>query len=181
MREEAAAAGTPEAQMSPVKALIGLGIIVVGVAVYIGLAMALGMESFYGGFLFILYWMGIKHTDMAEFWPGFVGGLAGLGIAWSLHNFAILFGTAGMVAALAIVLLTIYAMLMGWVPLVVNTATMLFLTVGTIPALQNDIEFSNLLTSYLYGAALIGVTMVLVAKLKKPGASVATTATPEAG
>lgn len=181
MREETAAAGAPVTQMAPGKALVLLGIVVVGVAVYIGLAILLGMDSFYGGFLFILYWMGIKHTDMAEFWPSFVGGMAGLGIAWSLHNFPILFGTAGMIVALAIVLLTIYAMLMGWVPLVVNTATMLFLTVGTIPALQNDIEFSNLLTSYLYGAALIGVTMVLAAKLKKPGASVATAATPEVG
>lgn len=163
------------APVSHGKAMMFLGIIILGVAVYIGLASVLGMTSFYGGFLFIFYWTAIKHADLKEYWPCVVGGLTGLGLAWALHNLPLQFGTVGLVAALVGVLFVIYASIIGWVPLFVNMATMLFLTVGTIPALQGADEFRGFVLSVVYGAALIGVVMFAVARLKKPAANVAVT------
>jgi len=157
------------------KALVILGVVVLGVAIYIGLAVALGMTTFYGGFLFILYWMTFKHADLAEFWPALLGAATGLGIAWMLHNLPILMGPPGMGIALAVVLLAIYCLVVGWIPVIINASTMLFLTVGTIPALQTEVEFQGFLMSLFYGAALAGGVLYLVARLRRPRAGTAAT------
>lgn len=44
-----------------------------------------------------------------------------------------------------------FAQLMGWVPLLVNNATMLFLTVLTAPALISTVKFPDVAVSVVFG------------------------------
>jgi hypothetical protein len=66
-----------------------------------------------------------------------------------------------MALALGLVLAAIYALIMGWVPLLVNNATMLFLTIGTIPALQQMATIAEMALSVLLAAVLIGAGLMV--------------------
>lgn len=134
IHETPAAAG-----MTPIKGLIVLAGVVVAVAALIGIATALQLSALYAGFLFALYWTGLCHADMDQFVSSVVGSLGGLALAYALSALPLELGSGlGMALALGLVLLAIYALIMGWVPVLVNYAFMLFLTVGSIPELHGE-------------------------------------------
>jgi hypothetical protein len=77
-----------------------------------------------------------------------------------LHILPEQFGTPGMVVALIGILLAIYALLMGWVPMLVNYAFMLMLTIATIPAVKAEAAFLGMACSVLLAAALLGALLL---------------------
>lgn len=154
-------AAHPASGMSPVKGLLVLGIVIVAVAAFIGISFGLGLPSVYGGFLFVFYFTGLCHAAPDKFAPAVVGAFCGLGIAWLLTGLPAVFGMAGMVMALLVVLASVYALIMGWAPLLVNHATMLFLTVGTIPALHQATTIGEMARSVLLAVGLIGAALLL--------------------
>jgi len=151
--------------LSPAKGLLMLGIVVVAVATFIGISTMLGLPSVYGGFLFVFYFTGLCHAASDKFVPAVAGAFCGLAIAYLLTQLPVTLGTAGMVLALGVLIAAIYALIMGWVPLLVNNATMLFLTVGTIPALHKTATIAEMAVSALLAVALIGLAL-LVQKLR---------------
>ena len=68
---------------------------------------------------------------------------------------------------------------MNWVPILVNYAFMLMLTIATIPVVQADGRFIGMAASILLAAALMGSLILvggIVAKRKARGATGATAA-----
>ncbi|MGC6328550.1 hypothetical protein [Rhizorhabdus sp. FW153] len=146
--------------LTPAKGLIVLLGVVVGVATYLAIGGALGITPLYAGFAFSLNFGGLKHSDPKEFPAALVGSLGGIGMAAALHLLPEQFGTAGMVVALIGILLAIYALLMGWVPILVNYAFMLMLTIATIPAVKAEAAFLGMAGSVLLAAALLGALLL---------------------
>lgn len=156
----------PAAALHPVKGLGVLLGVIVAVAALVAIGMALELSALYGGFLFVLYWTGFCHADVSKFVPAVVGSLGGLLLAYALKAVPLMLGgPVGMALALALVLLAIYAIIMGWVPVLVNNAFMLFLTVGTIPALQQDVTLSQMARAVVVAAIYVGVLVFAGKKL----------------
>ena len=161
IHETPAAAG-----MTPIKGLIVLAGVVVAVAALIGIATALQLSALYAGFLFALYWTGVCHTAMDKFLPTLVGSLGGLALAYALTALPLQLGaTLGMALALGLVLLAIYALIMGWVPMLVNYAFMLFLTVGSIPELHGEATLGAMAWAVIVAAVYLWVLVTLGKKL----------------
>ena len=82
-------------------------------------------------------------------------------------------GTVGLAIALGVIALSVYALIMNWVPMLVNYAFMLMLTIATIPALQAERRFVGMAASIVLAAALMGGVILiggLVARRKDRGA-----------
>lgn len=152
--------------LTPLKGIGVLLGVIVAVAALVGIGMALELSALYGGFLFVLYWTGFCHAEIDKFLPALVGALGGLAMCYLMKTLPVtLGGTVGMAIALGLILLAIYALIMGWVPLLVNNAFMLFLTVGTIPALQEGITLSQMARAVVVAAIYVGGLVLLGKKL----------------
>ncbi len=151
----------PALPRTPVKALAMLGIVILAVAAFIGISTALGLVSVYGGFLFVFYFAGLCHAAPDAFIPAAVGAFCGLGIAALLTVLPATMGIAGMAVALGVVLVAVYALLLGRAGLLVNNATMLFLTVGTIPALNTTAMLAEMALSLLLAVVLLGAALLV--------------------
>ncbi len=150
--------------------LIVLFAVIVGIAVYIGASSALGIVSIWAGFAFALYWGGILHGDLPEMPSALAGSLLGIAIAAALHFLPILYGGAGLAIALAIVVAAVYLLLMGRASFVIHNGTMLFLTIGTIPAVAESGDFPGMAASAILAAALfagLGLTTRALAIRRK--------------
>lgn len=165
--------GAPAAALHPAKGLLVLAGIVVAVALLIAIGAALGLSALYGGFLFVFYWSGLCHADPRKFWPALVGALAGIGTIWLLTALpAALGGTAGFAVWIGLLLAAIYARIMGWLPLLVNDAMMLFLTVGGIPAVRDSATLLQMAVAAVVAAAYAGLLVLVgrrLAATRAPG------------
>ncbi|WP_157215164.1 hypothetical protein [Flavisphingomonas formosensis] len=165
--------------MSPV---MGLGIVlavVVVVGAYVGLNMALGIAEGWAGFLFLLCWSMIEKGSLDRFAHALVGALIGAGTAALMKVGPEMMGpTGGMVLFLGVVLLLIYAIVMGWFALGVNTTTMVFLTVGTIPYVEKGAEPAGIFLGIASGAVFFGALGLIGAQIGKRRQAKATSAEP---
>jgi hypothetical protein len=152
---------TPAHVPTPLQGLFILVGVIVGVGVYLGLSHALAIEAYYGGFLLLLYWGGLKGSAPAELPAAFVGALGGVLLAYLLVFLPSVMGTAGAIVALMLITVSVYALIMGWVPILVNNAMMLFLTVGTIAVVQEKGDFAGMAASVLLGGALSGLMLLI--------------------
>lgn len=164
-------AAQPAAPMTPGKGLLLLGAVVLVVGGFIGINHALGIAEFWGGFLFLLYWS-LDHMKFEKLPTVITGALFGLLLGYLLQALPIHLGAAaGGLTFLAIILVVIYCQIMGWVPIAVNMAAMLFLTVGTIPAIQAHVNFANLLAAVVLGIAYFVGLLWIVGRLQKRSAA----------
>lgn len=160
---------SPGAQLSvPKAALVTVAVLVV-VAILIGIYTLLGIEPLFAGFLFALYWTAIKHADFKEFMPSLIGGLGGLALAAALHHLPQIYGTPGLVAALAAIVVAIFVQIRNSAPLLVNAAFMLYLTVGTIPAVGAMENYPGMAFALVVGAAYCGGLIWLMGRLSGAG------------
>lgn len=167
------------AQLSAPKAAMITAAIIVLVAILVGIYVALGIEAMYAGFLFSLYWGAVKHVDLKEFLPSLVGSLGGLALAAGLHHLPQLYGTPALVAALVAIILAIYAQIRNSVPFLVNTAFMLYLTIGTIPAVGAREDYPGMAYSLVIGAAFCGGLVWLMGRLNGGAAKTAPATQPD--
>ncbi|MDT0576688.1 hypothetical protein RM533_10915 [Croceicoccus sp. F390] len=152
---------------SPVVALIVLVAVVIAVAGFLALAHLLAIEAVYAGFLFILYWTGIRHSAWEEFIPSLLGAFGGLALAAALHLMPIHYGTAGLVVSLALVLLAIYLLIRQQLPRFVNMSFMLLLTVTTVPVITADAPYVDMALAIAVGAAYVAGLMWLLGVVQK--------------
>ena len=124
---------------------------------------ALGLTSLYAGFLFLWYWGEVEGAEISRFLTCLAGAVSGIGLAWILQALPAFFGVAGMVASLSIVLIAVYAHIMKLLPFVINSATMLFLTVAAAPVILTQSDFTEVLSSAVLGAVFFG-SIVFAAK-----------------
>ncbi|QZP09157.1 hypothetical protein [Caenibius sp. WL] len=145
------------ARLTPLKGLFVLAGVVGVVAVLVGIGILLQLPALYAGFLFALYWTGLFHAEADKFLPSLIGSLGGLALAYALTALPASLGeTAGVAIAALLVLLAIYAIIMKWLPVLINYAFMLFLTVGSIPALHNDTTLWAMACAVIVAAAYTG-------------------------
>lgn len=154
--------------MTPVKGLLVLLGIIVVVAGFIALNIALGVHEFWAGFLFLLYWAGIEHVAWDKLIPCVVGAVVGLTMAWLLFALPGWFGETGGYVFLGLILVLVYCQVMGWLSVAINLTTMLYLTAGTIPAVQEGVKFDqafiSLSLAFAYFIGLVWVGMKLMAR-----------------
>jgi hypothetical protein len=144
---------------TPMQGLFILAGVIVGVVIYLGLSYFLQIASPYAGFLLLLYWGGLKASAPAEFPAAFLGALGGVLLSYLLWALPLAIGSAGLVVVLLLITFAVYALVMGWLPLVVNNAMMLLLTVGTIGVIQEKADFAGMSASVLLGGALAGLML----------------------
>jgi hypothetical protein len=115
---------------------------------------ALGIVSFFASFLFLWYWAAVEQADFKQ-WPQcVVGALVGLLLAWQSAYLPAHFGNGGMIAGIAILLIAVYVQIMNWIPIAINRAAMLYLTVFGAPALLKDITVLDNIAET--GLAIVG-------------------------
>ena len=139
--------------ITPIKGFLILAGIVVAIGVFLVLNHLLGITEVWVAFLFLLYWAGIDHANMQTLPNCIVGAALGLLLAYALQQLPLSMGNAaGFSVFLGVILAVVYCQIMGWLLLAVNMATMLFLTVGTVPLIQASFNFSGALSALAAGA-----------------------------
>lgn len=154
--------------MSPVKGLLILLAVIVVVAAYIAAAAALHLSEAWAGFLFLLYWSMVEEARPDRLPRSAIGAFVGAGTAALMALLPPVMGMGpGMAIFLGVVLLLVYAIIMGWAPIAVNMATMLFLTVGTIPQVQGHADFPQIFLGIMAGIAFFGGLALIAGALTR--------------
>lgn len=137
--------------LTPAKGLMVLGLVVLVVGAFLALGHTLGIADVWVAFLFLMYWAGIEHMNFQRLPHCMMGAFLGLAVAYALVALPLSMGLLGGILWLVGLLALIYCQVMGWFPLAVNNATMLFLTVGTIPMIQSGGDFPKLFVALAVG------------------------------
>jgi len=148
--------------MSPVKGFAVVVAIAVVVIIYLALAHYFSIAEFWVGFLWLFYWAGIEGADLKKIDASIIGALVGMLVGFSLRILPVQLAdvvevvNVGLVMALALVVFLVYCSVMGWLKLLVNNATMLFLTVFTIVHIQEHGAFSSMAAALLLAVVFFG-------------------------
>jgi hypothetical protein len=133
-------------------ALAILGIVVALLVVWIIIATKfIADTSLIGGFLLLWYWAVHENLETARLPAAMTGAVVGILLAWLLVWAGANHGAIGLGGALALLLLTLYLDILKAVPLAVNGATTLFLTVAAAPLVQLHVNWGELLLSTVAG------------------------------
>jgi hypothetical protein len=127
-----------------------------------GLYRLLGVGMPYIGLLFLVYWAAILRQAPAAYLPSVLGGLGGVLLGWLLVGLPPLIGPAGTIISLVALVATLFCFMRGQASLVVNNATMLFLTVATISELKIAANVIVMVESLLLAAAYMGAVAAIV-------------------
>jgi len=146
--------------MTPAKGLLALLNIIVFVAAFVALNYWIGVVDFWAGFLFVLYWSSVEHLKVERLPHCIVGAIVGLLVSYAMQTLPLTMGIVGALIPLSVIIVMVYCQVMGWLPVVVNTASMLFLTVATMPALQTHGNFISVFSGLGMGIAFF-VTLVV--------------------
>ncbi|HOM15512.1 MAG TPA: hypothetical protein PLB41_19590 [Rubrivivax sp.] len=156
------------AQITPAKALGLLVVIAAVVTGFVALTAAVGNHEAWAGFLFLLYWSMVEGMKTEALPKSILGALAGLGIASLLFLLPDRLGsTPGLLAFLVVILVLVYLQLRSRLPMAINPATMIYLTVATIPHVQAHASFTQTLGALLLGVAYFGGLAVIVTWVMK--------------
>jgi hypothetical protein len=152
--------------LTPAAGLLTLGAVAVVIAIFIALNHALGISDNWVGFLFLTYWGSVEQLKLDRLPKCILGALVGLLAAYGLQALPHLMGRgAGLALAIGAIVALVYCVIMASWPIAVNTCTMLFLTVATIPAIQAHPGFPKLFpalgTGVAYFAVLGSITTAL--------------------
>lgn len=140
--------------------------IVLGIAVWLVLAtFVFHIHASFASFLFLWYWAVVEKMDFARLPATLLGALIGAALAWQLVFLLAHFGGPGAGVATLIILLAIFAQIMGWAPVAFNGATTLFLTVITAPLIMGGVNFVDLGKSIVLGAVYFGGGVYLVQRI----------------
>lgn len=158
--------------MSPLKGLAVLAGVIVVIAGFVCVAVALHLSELWAGFLFLLYWSMIEEAKVERIPKAAIGAFVGTGTAalMALAPAALGMGP-GMALFMAVILVLVYAMIMGWAPIAVNASTMIFLTVGTIPHVQGHADWRQIAFGIIAGIVYFGGLALIAGALtrKKAG------------
>lgn len=144
--------------VSPLKGLFILGAVILVISAFIALCSALGVHDFWAGFLFLFYWAGAERANLKRLLPTAAGAFGGLLICWSFVLLPQQLGeTAGGLAVLGLISAVVYLLILGRLTTVINQSTMLFVTVGSIPAIQSNVPVSEMFNSLALGVIYFGL------------------------
>ena len=155
----------PAAATLPVgmAALVTLGLVVVIVG-YVFLGAAAGITPLYAGFLVLWYFGGIDNLETKALPALAIGALAGIATSGLVQYGAVHWGPTGAIPGLIVIIIAIFFQLAGWLPLVINRAYMLYVTVMGAQLLQAQEDFTKVALAMLLGTVYFG-GIVFVGKL----------------
>ena len=143
--------------MSMGKALLILLVIVVLIGIYLALAGLLGIKEYWAGFLFLLQWSLMEEMKRERLLPSMIGAAVGIAIAGIPAVATPAIGlTPALIALTVAALAATLAMIKGWLPVAINAATMLFLTVATIPHIATGATPAAVLVGLAAGVTFFG-------------------------
>jgi hypothetical protein len=154
---EATPAPAEEVPPGPLAALAILGIVIALIVAWVLIATQfIADTSLVGGFMLLWYWATVDRLETARLPAAMIGAVVGIALAWFLVWGAATYGTPGLVAALLSVLLTLFFDIRKTVPLAVNAATTLFLTLAAAPLVQLHVNWVELVLSTVAGGLFFG-------------------------
>lgn len=154
--------------LSPLRGLGILLAVVIVIGVFIALAMTLGVHEMWAGFLFLLCWTLVEKGGLKGFQRALFGALVGAGLATLLKLLPLWIGLPGMLLFLGILLVVIYAQIMGLFTIAINSSAMVFLTAGSIPHIQTNLDtvtITNMFTGLACGAIFFGAIGLFVTQV----------------
>lgn len=158
---------TPAAQSAPVAAappgpvagLFILLIVLVLIVMWIVLgtqALHLADTSLVGGFMMLWYWANNEQLEISRLPAAIIGAVTGIGLGWFLVFGAVQYGGAGLTAAILLLILALYLDIIKALPLIVNTSTMLYVTLAAAPLVQLHVNWAELVVSTVVGGLFFG-------------------------
>jgi len=150
---------------TPLAAAVILAILVVAGVTFIYANTMLGISDFWAGFLFLTYWMAAEQVQPGAFVGSAVGAVVGLLVALGLQVLPHLYGNAGEIAAVIIMLAAIYLQIVGWLKVAFNFSTMIFLTAGAAVPIQAHADVLNALKALVLGIVFFGAIVMSAQKL----------------
>jgi hypothetical protein len=174
MPDTTAIPGTPPVQPL-LTALVVTAIAVALIAGFVVIGAVLHVVPVYAGFLLLWYWTSVTHSDLRALAPAVLGGLTGAALSYLLQTGTALANVPLIVAALGLMVLALFLVIAGRLPLLCNNATMLYVTVFNAPALQKAEDFRQVIVATVLGLLWFGVTIGLLGRLApQPAAEPAT-------
>ena len=129
--------------------------------------------SLVGGFLMLWYWANNEQLQFKRLPAAIIGAVAGIGLGWFLVYGAANYGTAGLIAGVLLLVFALYLDIIKAVPLVVNTSSMLYVTIAAAPLVQLHVDWAELVVSTVVGGLFFGLVVEgmqrLAAKLAPAG------------
>lgn len=153
-------------------ALITVAVVLV-VAGFLVIGGVLGLVPLYAGFLLLWYFASIDLAEMGALPALAIGAAAGALTAWLLQAGVATWGATGALPALGVIIAAIFCQVMGWLPMVINRAYMLYVTVLAAPLLQAGERFDRVLiviaAATLYFGGIVYIGKRLFAPKPTPG------------
>jgi hypothetical protein len=146
-------------------ALVVTAIAVALIAGFVVIGAVLHVVPVYAGFLLLWYWTSVTHADVRALAPAVLGGLTGAGLSYLLQTGTALANVPLILTALGLMVLALFLVIAGRLPLLCNPATMLYVTVFNAPALQKAEDFRQVILATVLGLLWFGVTIGLLGRL----------------
>jgi hypothetical protein len=117
-----------------------------------------GDKTLVGAFMFLWYWANNEQLQFNRLVPAMLGSLVGIGIAWLLWYGTVTGGSMGLIG-LGALIVALYLDVIKAVPIAINTATMLFVTLAAAPLIQFGLvsETGNLWPKLVMSTVLGGL------------------------
>ena len=150
--------------------IAGLAILVIVVLLIVAwIAVGTGLlhlqeTSLVGGFLMLWYWANNEQLQFKRLPAAIIGAVVGIGLGWALLHGALHYGTPGLIGGVLLLVLALYLDIIKAVPLVVNTSSMLYVTLAAAPLVQLHVNWPELVISTVAGGLFFGL---LVAGLQR--------------
>jgi len=150
-----------DAAEAPPGPLVGFIILLIVIALIVSWTMIgtalFSLTSFFASFLLLWFWANNEKLDIKRMPSAILGALYGIGLAYALHELPVRMGSTGLIIALLLVVVSLYVQICNWVPLVINTSAMLYLTVAAAPLILEHIDWKDMALATLLGGIYCGL------------------------
>ncbi|MDB5482168.1 MAG: hypothetical protein JWO83_3221 [Caulobacteraceae bacterium] len=141
-------------------------LIFVTVVAWVFISLRFFPTSAYAGFLLLWYWATVEKAAFHRLPASVIGALVGAAMGWFAIYMTSKFGMPnGLILGVLPVAVALFVVIMNWLPLVFNGATMLFVTVLGAPLLRstNYPEFGgSVIVGALFFAAVVYAATIYV-------------------
>jgi hypothetical protein len=111
----------------------------------------------YAGFLFLWYWATVEKAAFNRLPASLIGALVGAAMAWFIFFMTSTYGIPnGLILGVLPAAVSVFVVIMNWLPLAINGSTMLFLTVLGAPLLLPKTNYPEFGGSVIVGALFFG-------------------------
>lgn len=155
----------PITAMGVVSALGILCALIVVMVGYIFIAGAVGLDVMYGAFVFLWYWAICQNFSFKEMPSTVTGALLGVALAGLMQYGTVAESGVFTAVALALIASSILLSILQRGAFIVNPSYFLFLTVTTIPLIQQHEDLKKVAASVLLGVGYFGVIIFALGKI----------------